>query len=525
MGYTDIGAFGSEISTPNLDSLAQRSMKLTNFHVAPTCAPTRSMLLSGNDNHTAGLGSMFGGTMLTGVENQPGYELYLHERVATLPELLTDAGYHTYMAGKWHLGTQPGQTPDARGFENFFALLGGSGPHFVAAAEQYAENGQPLEADLTDFYTTRNHTDKLIEYISANQGDGQPFFAFAAYTSPHWPLQAPDDFIDRYAGRYDEGYDVLRQQRVERARELGVVPDIDAEASFRRVGPAWDELDEESKRVSAREMEIYAAMVENLDFHIGRLVAFLEEIGELENTVILFMSDNGAEGDEVQLNPTFARRFISGTDNSYENLGRPNSFTSYGPGWAQASTAPFRGAKGFINEGGTRVPAFILHGDGSIPTGMDNQYLRIMDLAPTLLELAGAELPSNPYRGREVAGLEGRSFTRLLSGNHEPIYGDDEAIGFELHGHKSLRRGPYKLVWEQAPGNTWWDYPIPDTWYRWQLFDIETDPGESNDLSAEHPELLAELIGLWEEFAEAHGVVRDARIINFERWHPDSAEN
>lgn len=522
LGYTDIGAFGSEISTPNLDGLAERSIKLTNFHVAPTCAPTRSMLLSGTDNHTAGLGAMFGGTMLSGVDGQTGYELYLHERVATLPELLTDSGYHTYIAGKWHLGYQPEQRPSARGFENSFTLLGGGANHYVARANAYEENGQSLEADITDFYSTQTHTDKLIEYIDANHADGQPFFAFAAYTAPHWPLQAPEDFIDRYAGRYDEGYDVLRHQRVERAQTLGVVPNIDAEANFRRIGPAWDELDEETKRISAREMEIYAAMVENLDFHIGRLIAYLEEIDELENTVILFMSDNGAESDEVQLNPTFTQRFINGTDNSYKNLGQPNSFASYGPGWAQASTAPFRGAKGLINEGGTRVPAFILYGDGSIKAGMNNQYLRIMDLAPTLLELAGASLPSDSYRGREVASLEGRSFAGLLNGNHDPIYGEDEAIGFELHGSKSLRRGRYKLVWEQPPVNTWWPYTIPDTWYRWQLYDIQTDPGEINDLSAEYPELVEELTRLWDEFATARNVVRDTRITDFSRWHPES---
>ena len=525
MGYTDIGAFGGEINTPNLDGLAERSIKFTNFHVAPTCAPTRSMLLSGTDNHTAGLGSMFGANTLSGVEGQPGYEMYLHERVATLPELLTDAGYHTYMAGKWHLGVEPDQTPSARGFENSFVLLGGSAPHFTAPAAQYAENGQHLEADLTDFYTTRNHTDKLIEYIGANHGDGRPFFAFAAYTSPHWPLQVPDDFIDRYAGRYDEGYDVLRRQRVARAQALGVVPVVDAESSFQRIGMAWDELDEESQRVSAREMEIYAAMLENLDFNIGRLLAYLEEIGELDNTVILFMSDNGAEGDEVELNPTFVRRYQVGADNSFENLGRPNSFISYGPGWAQAGTAPFSRAKGFINEGGTRVPAFVLYGSGVNPTGIDNQFLRAMDIAPTLLELAGAEPAAGSYRGRDVATMEGRSFAGVLSGDDKPVYADDEAVGFELHGHRSLRRGRYKLVWEQAPGNSWWDYPIPDSWYRWQLYDIEADPGEGTDLSAELPELVAELTALWENYATAHGVVRDVRIVDFERWHPVSAEH
>ncbi len=525
MGYTDLGAYGSEIRTPNIDSLADRSIKLTNFHVAPTCAPTRSMLLSGTDNHTAGLGSMFGANMLSGVEGRPGYELYLHERVATLPELLSDASYHTYLAGKWHLGTQPDQTPAARGFESSFVLLPGSWAHFGAPADVYAENGQPLKEDIQNFYSTRNHTDKLIEYIGANHGDGRPFFAFAAYTSPHWPLQAPEDFIDRYAGAYDEGYDVLRRERVASAQALGLVPNVDAEAGFQRIGPAWDELTEEEQRVSAREMELYAAMLENLDFHVGRLIAYLEEIDELENTVILFMSDNGAENDEVRLNPTFIRRWGADWDNRFENLGRPFSFTSYGPGWAQAATAPFNRGKGFINEGGTRVPAFILYGSGINPKGLDKQFLRAMDIAPTFLELAGAEPAAGTYRGREVAEMEGRSFAQILSGNHEPLYAADEAIGSELHGHRALRRGRYKLVWEQAPGNTWWDYPISESWYRWQLYDIEADPSEAHDLSTDNPELVAEMTALWEEYAAAHGVVRDARLIDWELWHPDPAEN
>ena len=524
LGYTDIGAFGGEINTPNLDGLAERSIKLTNFHVASTCAPTRSMLLSGTDNHTAGLGSMFGERMLSGVEGRPGYERYLHERVATLPELLTDAGYHTYMSGKWHLGSEPDQMPQTRGFESAFSLLEGSADHFGASATSYAENGRHIEADLTDFYSTRAHTDKLIEYIDANHGDDRPFFVYAAYTSPHWPLQAPEDFIDRYAGRYDDGYDALREQRVARARALGVVPDLDLGASFQRVGATWDELDEEAQRVSARKMEIYAAMVENLDFHVGRLLAYLDAIGELENTVIVFISDNGAESDEMELNPTFIQRIArTNADNSFENLGRPNSFVSYGPGWAQAGTAPFSRFKGYINEGGTRVPAFILHGSGANPTGIDGQYLRVMDIAPTLLELAGAKLPDGVYRGREVEPMEGRSFAALLSGEHTPVYTDEEPIGSELHGHRALRRGQFKLVWEQPAGNTWWGDPIPDSWYRWQLYDLETDPGEANDLSATYPELVVELAAQWEDYATAHDVVRDVRIPNFERWHPASA--
>ena len=265
MGYTDIGAYGSEIRTPNLDGLAERSIRFTNFHALPTCAPTRAMLLSGTDHHTAGLGAMFGPRVLSGIGDREGYERYLHERVATLPEILADAGYHTYMAGKWHLGARQGQWPTDRGFEKAFSLLPGSGDHFTAGAGEYAENGVLLDSLPENFYSTRTHTDKLIEYIDSNHGDGQPFFVFAAYTSPHWPLQAPDDFVDRYAGAYDEGYDVLRERRLTRAQELGVLPDLDIGDDFQRTGASWNELDADAQRHYARRMEIYAAMVENLD--------------------------------------------------------------------------------------------------------------------------------------------------------------------------------------------------------------------------------------------------------------------
>jgi arylsulfatase A-like enzyme len=519
LGYTDIGAYGGEIKTPNIDELASRSIKFTNFHVMPTCAPTRAVLLSGTDNHTAGLGSMLPPRILPAIEGQPGYETYLHERVATLPELLTDAGYHTYMAGKWHLGKTKGQWPIDRGFEESLAMLIGAGDHFRIGEKQYAENGDWAEPRSEGFYSTETYTDVLISNIAEHHDDGRPFFVYAAYTSPHWPLQVPADYLDRYAGVYDKGYDELRSQRMSRAAKLRVIPKISSDAEFERVGSAWDELDTDAKRHYARRMEIYAAMVENLDFHIGRLIEYLDSIGELDRTIILFMSDNGAESDELELNPTFAK-IISrrGLDNSLEKLGKPGSYIAYGPGWAQAATAPFNRFKGFVNEGGTRVPVFVLHGDGSTQFRLDDQYLSAIDITPTLLELAGAKPPGKTYRGRAVAPIKGRSFAPLLAGKAQPIYDANDAFVMEIHGARSVRRGQYKLVWEQPPGNTWWGYPIPDTWYRWQLFDLENDPSEANDISATHPELVQELIAVWDEYAEQYGVVRDNRISNFERW-------
>jgi len=520
MAYTDLGAFGGEIATPNLDALAARGVKLTNFHAAPTCAPTRSMLLTGADNHTAGLGSMFGPNMLRGIEGRAGYEGFLNPQIATLPEILADAGYHTYMAGKWHLGSAPEQWPSARGFERSFALLPGSGDHFTPRPGDYEVDGAAVEVMPPDFYSTRSFTDTLIANIAEDLDDGRPFFAYAAYTSPHWPLQAPDAFIDRYAGRYDDGFDAVREERLRRARSLGVIPAAGAPLP-EWLGASWDDLSAEQRAGYARKMEIYAAMVENLDYHVGRLLAFLDDVGELDNTVILFMSDNGAESDEMELNPTFAgliRR--QGNDNSLANLGRRGSWASYGAGWAQAGMAPFRNFKGFTTEGGTRVPAFLAWGTGTAAARIDTQYLRAADVAPTFIELAAATALDGRVGDRRVTAIEGRSFARLLRDDTAPVYAPADAIAAELHGHRSIQRGSYKLVWEQEPGNTWWGYPIPPQWRQWRLYRVDVDPGETRDLSDQEPETAAELARLWENYADDHGVARDVGVIGFERWHP-----
>ena len=518
LGYTDIGAYGGEIRTPVLDDLASRSVMFTNFHVLPMCAPTRAMLLAGTEHHVAGLGTMFGPNFLPALEGHTGYETYLHERVASLPERLAEVGYRSYMAGKWHLGPDPGQWPVDRGFDRSFVLLPGSGSHMVIPERQYVENGEWVEPTEEGFYSTRAYTDKLIGYIDEFQGDGQPFFVYAAYTSPHWPLQVPPEFIDRYAGDYDEGYDALRVARMARAEALGVIPETDPDY-FEPLGPAWEELNSETQAHYARRMELYAAMVENLDHHVGRLIDHLENIGELDNTVILFMSDNGAATEQMEYNPGFSARIErENSDNSLENLGAADSYISYGANWAQAATAPFNRFKGFITEGGTLVPAFVLHGDSTNPTGLDGQYLSAIDIAPTLLELAGATIDSTSVQGREVAAITGRSFARVLGADAAPVYPEDHIFALEMHGSRAVRQGRYKLVWEQPAVNTWWPFAIPESWYRWQLYDLQTDPGERYDIGAEHPELMRQLIDAWEDYADTYGVVREVRIHQFERW-------
>jgi arylsulfatase len=525
MGYTDIGAFGSEVATPNLDALAFAGVRLTNFHSSPQCAPTRSMLMSGSDNHKAGMGSMFGDGMIVGeYGDQVGYERQLHSRVATMPERLGDAGYNTYMAGKWHLGSAPDQVPTQRGFDRSFAMLIGSSSHFgfptINPATAFRADGEPVEELPEDFYTSITYTDKVIEFIDLNRGDNKPFFAYLALTAPHWPLHVPPEYLDRNRGLYDAGYDVLRAERISRAEDLGVIPRVNPDL-FDPVGQSWDELSEEEQRDSARRMELYATMMEIMDDNIGRLVTHLKDIGEFENTLFLFMSDNGAEADTEVDNPTFAGQIgRSGyVDNSYDNLGNATSWAFLGPGWAQASAAPYRLFKGFPTEGGHRVTAFAYHHTLATGGAIDNQYLSLIDVMPTFLEIAGAEFDATTVRGRVVEPMDGRSFAAALAGSKKPVYSSEDIIAMELHGQRSLLRGNWKLVWEQRPINIAWHGEYPDRWNTWQLFNLANDPTEQHNLAEAEPELTAELAALWEQWADDNNVIKSITA----QWPPPGA--
>ena len=516
MGFTDLGAFGGEIRTPNLDELANNGVRLTNFHAAPQCAPTRSMLMSGADNHKAGMGSMFGPSAFANMpEGREGYERYLHPRVATLPERLNDAGYHTYMSGKWHLGLDDQKKPSVRGFERTFALMNGNASHFelrgFGPPTLIREDGEKLEKLPEGFYSTNTYTDKMIEFLGSNAGDGQPFFGYLALTSPHWPLQVPEAELDAYKGKYDHGYDEHRARRLERAQALGVVPTVDP-ALFHPTGDRWADLSEAERRYSARTMELYAAMVENMDTNIGRLVSYLKSTGQFENTLIFFMSDNGAEADSEAANPNFAS-YVKKTnyfDNAYDNLGKPSSWAFIREGWAQASMAPFRLYKGFLTEGGARVASFVHHPELAASGAIDDQYLTVMDVMPTFLELADFEFDAGRVRGREVLPMDGKSFLPALQSSQR-IHGPQEVIASELHGQRSLVRGDWKIVREQMTANIAWIGEEPEHWGSWRLFNLADDPTEQHNLAATNPQLLAELTTLWDQWAEENGVITDLR--------------
>ena len=428
LGYTDIGAFGSEIRTPNIDALAQAGIAMTNFYAAPTCSPARAMLLAGMDNHFTGFGTMTE-HLAVNQRGQPGFEGYLSEDVVTVATLLRDAGYHTYMAGKWHIGAAPGMRPHERGFERSFAMMQGGGSHFADMTKMlsvyprmiYLDEGEEVESLPDDFYSSAFYTERIIENIEENRQDGAPFFAWLAFSAPHWPLQVPDAYLDLYAGVYDEGYDVFRQRRLESAQKAGLVPsDIREFPRLPRVTP-WENLTAEEQRYSARVMEIYAAMIERLDFQVGRLIDYLKDTGQYENTLIIVMSDNGAEGnDRLQLldNATWVP---ANFDLSYENLGKVNSYAFTGPGWGQVSVAPLRLFKAYLTEGGLRVP-MIVHYDGfEASNGYNRALATIQDLAPTFLELAQTEHPGATYEERPVRAMTGRSLLPLLTGEADAV--------------------------------------------------------------------------------------------------------
>lgn len=504
LGYSDLGSYGGEIRTPNLDALAASGMQMTNFHVGPTCSPTRAMLLSGTDNHLAGLGTM-NGMESPEQKGQPGYETFLNHNIVTFVRLLRDAGYHTYMAGKWQQGYTPDLYPPKRGFEESFWLLQGGASHFADAAgivsggpkASYHEDMTPVQQLPEDFYSSDYYTDKLIEYIDKNHGDGQPFFLYAAYTAPHWPLHAPEAASAKYDGVYDAGYDDIHEKRVARMRELKLLrPDVPP-APNHPAWPGWDELSEEQKAAEARRMEIYAAMVGLLDENIGRLLAHLDDIGELDNTLVMFFSDNGAEGNNP-LDLEKNSEWIPATfDNSLGNLGASGSYTSVGPGWAHVSSIPFSLHKSFPSQGGLVVPA-IASFPGRIPEGQrSGAFASVLDVAPTLLSLAGVEHPGTSYQGRDVHALKGQSMLPFLTGETKAVHGEDFVMGWELFNRRAVRKGNWKILWTNAP----WGKDA------WALYDLVTDPGEQNDLSAQHPEKLAEMMGLWDQYAEEHGVI------------------
>ncbi len=504
LGFADLGIYGSEINTPNIDALAEAGIQFTNFYADPSCSPTRARLMSGTDNHLAGLGvqAEFRAPTL----GQPGYEGYLNHRVATLPELLADAGYHTYMTGKWHLGYEDDQVPFARGFQKTFALLGGGAHHLNDMSvygpkgagtkkARYRENGWVAQVP-DDFYSTRFFTEKLMEFIESDRADGKPFFGYLAYTAPHWPLQAPKASIDKYKGRYDAGYDALHAERVARMGEFGLIPEGTKIPPRRADIPVWESLSDQEKRVEARKMEIYAAMVDDMDFYVGQMIQYLKDIGEYDNTLILFISDNGPDA-HASLPPVVRDWYNECCDHSYENMGHERSWVFYGPQWARAGVGHLLGTKTFMSEGGIKVPAILSFPKLKHTVDISAGYATVMDILPTFLDVAKTSHPGSEYKGRQLHPVRGVSLWPFLTGDHKSFRRDDYFVGWEVMGRGAVRQGDWKLLREKPP--------VGD--YSFKLYNLAQDPTEMNDLADKYPEKYAEMKSLWQLYQEENGVI------------------
>lgn len=507
LGYSDIAPFGGEIKTPTLDQLANEGVRLTDFRAQPFCAPTRSSLLTGLDNHLGGFGDQIELTEpeLRGTRSLEGY---LPERSVPFPELLQDAGYRTYIAGKWHLGMKPEAGPDHNGFDKSYIVVSGGSNHFeqlgIVAMDPSKppkaltrENGVPVDWP-ENFYSTNFFTGKMIEYIEDGRKSGKPFFGFLTYTSPHWPLQAPDEDIQRYLGKYDAGYDAIQNARLDRMKSLGIL-EADAKAApAHPIWPKWEELSEAEQRSESKRMAVYAAMVDNLDQNIRRTLAYLESIGELDNTLIVFMSDNGADGNSIYDVERTREWIYSQMDNSIDNIGRKRSYVDYGPNWARVSMTPFRSHKSFLYEGGISVPVIVWGPKLGIEKGAIKRGRgHVTDLAPTLLEFAGTSHPGSSYKSREVVPLQGKSLTKYLRGQQQQIRSDSEYIGFELGGRKALIKGDWKIVQANKPWGT----------SRWELYDLKNDRAEINNLADRYPDKVVELRRDYHEFVDSSMVL------------------
>lgn len=525
LGYSDIGAFGGEIETPNLDALAMSGVRMTSFYAMPNCSPTRSMLLTGKDNHTVGLGVMAEALgsfpMLKG---RSGYEGFLNPETTTIAEKFSEAGYKTLMTGKWHLGGAPEHRPPNHGFEQSFVQIEGGGDHFgrgqkgdpALEAVTYTENDTLAEFPVGS-YSSDVFAERLIDYLPRNAEDDRPFFAYLAFTAPHWPLQAPKDLIEKYEGRYDAGPEALRQARLKRMGELSLLDQATLGGELRPL-TNWEAMPADARKIASRNMEIYAAMVDSLDQNVGKVLDHLRSTGEFDNTVVVFMSDNGAEG--IGLRPLIARSSgttppeykeavlatIAAGNVDLDKMGTSDSFLTYGRDWAQAATAPFGKFKGDPEEGGIRTAAFIT-GPGIKGARIVDSPLSVRDIMPTTLELSNIAydnaLTTPSVTADRINAPTAKSWVPILNGSVDAVRSENDAMAWELFLKRGVRLGDWKAVYNKAPDAAPGDFRAPSSW---RLYNLKTDPAESNDVREQNPEVFNRLMTAWDLYAEENGV-------------------
>lgn len=505
MGYSDIAPYGGEIETPNLTALSEGGLKFTQFYNTARCCPTRASLLTGCYPHQTGIGHM------TNPPNNPTghdyglseYRGFLNNKTVTIAEVLRDAGYATMMTGKWHLGYHgKDKWPLQRGFDKFYGIVPGASNFFKPVHPRGITRGNDtITITDTDFYTTDAFTDEAISFVNTSRKErpDKPFFLYLAYNAPHWPIQAPQEVVDKYKGKYKEGWQKLREERFDRMKGMGLV-DGNWELTPQD-SRSWDSLDAVKKEEMDLRMAIYAAMVDRMDQNIGKLVDSLQVNNELDNTVIMFLNDNGAcaEFDELGSGPA-------------EQLETKEGFVlSYGRAWANASNTPYREYKHWLHEGGIATP-FIVHW----PNGMArekvgttiHEYGFLPDIMATCLELAEASYPKN-YKGNEITPISGKSLTPLFRQEDRPIH--DEPIFWEHEGNKAVRLGKYKLVQD-------WEKEEKDNW---ELYDMEKDRTEMHNLAETMPGRTREMVALYVDWAKRLNILPWDKVNKIRKKSPE----
>ena len=516
-GFSDLGSYGGEIATPTFDTLAKQGVRFSNFHTAATCEASRAILHSGVDNHRAGAGALMP-VIAESQKGQPGYEGYLSDRAYSLGQLLRDGGYATYFAGKWNLGYGLERGPGARGWERYLGLEQTGADNFEARVwapfnteAVWWQDGQRY-VPPKDFYSSRTYVDTLIRYIDEGRRGGggrKPFFAMLSLQAVHSPLQAPQADIDKYAKRYQSGWDMVRAERYQRQVEMGLMPPgltmprVPAALGFPflRGDGAWASFSADEQREMARKMAVYAGMLDHADQQVGRLREHLKSIGELDDTVFIVMSDNGADfTDTSRINLPFRAWYRLKYPAGSDALGGHDSYVHYGPYWAEVSNTPLALIKASPGEGGMRVPFILslppaLKGtvkDGSIAPA----FAFATDVLPTVLDLAGIATPGDTWQGKPMHRPTGFSLLPYLRGQAPTVHAADEAIGFESLGAEALYKGDHK-IWRMGS-------PFDG---QWRLHDLKADPTESRDLSAEQPERLRTMLADVEAYNRANGVI------------------
>lgn len=499
LGYSDLGCYGGEIQTPHLDALAAGGLRFKQFYNTTRCCPSRASINTGLYPHQAGIGSMSGNT------RRRGYEGHLTDRCVTLAEVLKSAGYRTYMSGKWHMHEKP--TPVDRGFDEFFGLLGGFTSYYKPEVHTRLPQGRPLRTYEKDkYYATDVFTDYALDFIADarkknENGERKPFFLYYAHTAPHFPLHAPKEDIAKYANVYEKGWDKIREERFDRQRKRGVVDDkvqltprseiprnwANAQTGWAdKDNPAWTSIDADRRADLARRMAIFAAMVDRMDQNIGRVVDDLKRHGELDNTLIIFLSDNGAcaEWDPWGFDISSGPKNILHTDEKLEQMGSPGTYHSTGSGWANVSNTPWRLYKHYIHEGGIRTPMIAHWPKGIKRKGeFESSVGHIIDFMPTFVELAGAKYPDE-FNGKPILPMEGRSLLNAFEGKQT----ESRTLYWEHEGNRGVREGDMKLVWIGVRN-------------KWELYDLKSDPSELNDLAAKRPETVEKMSRDWQVWA------------------------